>query len=93
MGLYLEERTRKRAWGDVEEHVKKLYSRAMVVPDDNVVEVDADKVPLGGIVEVKSGEITPVDGVVVERSSAKKLEGNFAKTYSGPSCTTLYYSQ
>jgi len=66
LGLYLEERIRRRAWRDVEEYVKRLYSRARIVSNDNVVEADADRVPLGAIVEVKAGEVIPVDGVVVE---------------------------
>ncbi|MEL9941070.1 MAG: heavy metal translocating P-type ATPase, partial [Ignisphaera sp.] len=66
LGLYLEERVRRRAWRDVEEHVKRLYSKARIVSNENVVEVNADRVPLGAIVEIRAGEIVPVDGVVVE---------------------------
>ncbi|MEM0341723.1 heavy metal translocating P-type ATPase [Desulfurococcus sp.] len=66
LGLYLEERIRKRAWRSVEEHVKKLYGKAKLISNEGVIEVDADSVPLGALVEVKAGEIIPVDGVVVE---------------------------
>jgi len=31
-----------------------------------LLKADADRVPLGAIVEVKAGEVIPVDGVVVE---------------------------
>jgi len=65
-GLYLEERIRRSAWSSVEDLVKRLYSKARVVVGDKVVEVDAEKVSLESVVEIRAGEIIPVDGVVVD---------------------------
>lgn len=66
-GLFLEERLRNRAFRQLEEIARKIYGRARVLKENNkVVEIDSFSIKPGEIVEVKAGEIIPVDGVVVE---------------------------
>ncbi len=66
LGRYLEERLRRRAFRSLEELAGTLYGRARVVENGEVREKSVSSVSPGEIVEVKAGEIVPVDGVVVE---------------------------
>lgn len=65
-GLFLEERLRTRVFKQIEDLMRKLHGRARVYRNNEYVEVDAHSVKSGEIVEVRSGEVIPVDGVVVE---------------------------
>jgi len=66
LGKYLEERLRRRALGSLEDLAKTFYGKARVVGDNGVWEKDISSILPGEIVEVKAGEIIPVDGVVIE---------------------------
>lgn len=66
LGLYLEERLRRRALSSLEELAKTLVSSVRVVEKDRVVVKSADSVAPGEVIEVRSGEVVPLDGVVVE---------------------------
>ncbi len=66
LGMYLEERTRRRAFRSLEELAKTLYGRARVIEGEAVVEKAVSSIQPGEVVEVKAGEIIPVDGVVIE---------------------------
>lgn len=66
LGKYLEERLRRRAFKSLEDLAKTLYGKAKVVEDGRVQEKDVSNIIPGEVVEVKAGEIIPVDGVVTE---------------------------
>ncbi|MEM2854909.1 MAG: heavy metal translocating P-type ATPase [Desulfurococcaceae archaeon] len=66
LGKYLEERLRRRALGSLEDLAKTFYGKARVVGDNGVWEKDISSILPGEVVEVKAGEIIPVDGVVIE---------------------------
>jgi len=69
-GKYLELRAR----GSTSEAIAKLMrlqpAKALVVRDENEVEVPAEEVAEGDVVVVSAGERMPVDGVVVQGQSA-----------------------
>lgn len=65
-GIYLEERLRGRAAKHIEDLAKLMYGKARVIKDNGTIEVDISSLKQGDVVEVKSGEIIPVDGIVVE---------------------------
>ena len=48
--------------------IKSNYAR--VIRDDNSIEVDPSDVLINEIIEVKPGEIIPIDGVIIEGSSS-----------------------
>ena len=66
LGKYLEERLRKRAFKSLEELAESLRGSVRVITDKSVIEKPVSEVEVGEIIEVKAGEIIPVDGVVVE---------------------------
>ena len=66
LGKYLEERLRRRAFKSLEDLASLLRGNARVVVGDSVVEKPVSQLMPGEIVEVRAGEIIPVDGVVVE---------------------------
>ncbi len=66
LGRYLEERLRRRAFRSLEDLARTLYGRARVVEGGTVREKSVPSIEPGEVVEVKAGEIVPVDGVVVE---------------------------
>ncbi|MGB9827745.1 MAG: cation transporter [Thermosphaera sp.] len=68
LGKYLEERLRRRAFKSLEDLASLLRGNAKVVVGDSVVEKPVSQLMPGEIVEVRAGEIIPVDGVVVEGS-------------------------
>lgn len=68
LGKYIEERLRKRASKALEELLTSLRSRARVVSDGGIVEKPVSEIKPGDVVEVRAGEVVPVDGVVVEGS-------------------------
>lgn len=66
LGKYLEERLRKRAFKSLEKLAASLRSSVRVVSDKSVTEKPVAEVKMGEIVEVRAGEVIPVDGIVVE---------------------------
>lgn len=67
LGKYLEERLRRRSFKALEDLATSIKRSAKVlVETDVVVEKPISDIRPGDIVEVKAGEIIPVDGVVVE---------------------------
>ncbi len=66
LGKYLEERLRRRAFRSLEDLAKTLYGKAKVVEEGGVRERSVSSILPGEIVEIKAGEIIPVDGVVIE---------------------------
>ncbi len=65
-GKYLEERLKLKALRSVKELAELQRGLARVVRDGSVLEVDVSEIRVGDIVEVKAGELIPVDGVIVE---------------------------
>jgi Cu2+-exporting ATPase/Cu+-exporting ATPase len=65
-GKYLEERLKARALQSIRELAELQRGRARVVRDGSLFEVDSSEVKVGDTVEVRAGELIPVDGVVVE---------------------------
>ncbi len=65
-GRYLEERLRKRSFKSLEDLAKTLYGKARVIENGTVREKSVPSIVSGEVVEVKAGEIVPVDGVVVD---------------------------
>jgi len=65
-GKYLEERLRKKAFKSLESLITSLRGKVRVVVGDTIVEKLVTEVRAGDVIEVKAGEIIPVDGVVVE---------------------------
>jgi len=68
LGKYLEERLRRRAFKSLEELASLLKGSARVVVENSVAEKPVSQLVPGEVVEVRAGEIIPVDGVVVEGS-------------------------
>ncbi len=66
LGKYLEERLRRRAFRSLEDLAKTLYGKARVVKEDVVQERSVSSILPGEVVEVKAGEIIPVDGVIID---------------------------
>ncbi|MEM2452321.1 MAG: heavy metal translocating P-type ATPase [Candidatus Methanomethylicia archaeon] len=66
LGIYLEERLRGRAAKHIEDLARLMYGKARILKDNRIIEVDISNLKPGDIVEVKTGEIIPVDGIVVE---------------------------
>ncbi|MEM4224781.1 MAG: heavy metal translocating P-type ATPase [Desulfurococcaceae archaeon] len=69
MGKYLEERLKQKAFKYLEELEKASEGKARVFRGDSVAEVDVSQVHVNDIVEARSGDRIPVDGVVVEGSA------------------------
>ena len=65
-GRYIEERMRKRALNYLYSLAASQEGRVRVLRDGRVVEVEAEEVKPGEVVEVRAGERILVDGVVVE---------------------------
>jgi len=65
-GKFLEERLKARALRSIRELAELQRKRARIVRDGSALEVDSSEVRVGDIVEVRAGELIPVDGVVVE---------------------------
>ncbi|MCX8186690.1 MAG: cation-translocating P-type ATPase [Sulfolobales archaeon] len=65
-GRYLEERLRYRALKHLKELEKVTYGKARLVIGGDVKEVDVNEVSVNDVVEVKSGDRVPVDGVVID---------------------------
>lgn len=67
-GKYIEERLRKQTSRTLEELLASLRNRVRVVTGEGLVEKPVSEVKPGEVVEVRAGEVIPVDGVVVEGS-------------------------
>lgn len=65
-GKYLEEQLKSKALRSIRELAELQKGLARVVKNSSVVEVDVTKIKVGDIVEVRAGELIPVDGIVVE---------------------------
>ncbi len=66
LGKYLEERLRKKSLKSLEDLTKTLYGKARVIENGVVKEKNVADITVGEVVEVKAGEIVPVDGVVTD---------------------------
>ncbi|MEM2024895.1 MAG: heavy metal translocating P-type ATPase [Desulfurococcaceae archaeon] len=66
IGRYLEERLKRRAFKSLEDLANSIYGKARVVTENQLIERPVSEVVPGEVVEVKSGEFIPVDGIVVE---------------------------
>lgn len=66
LGKYLEEKLKQKALKHLEELEKASRGKARIVKNSDVVEVNAEQVNIGDIVEVKTGDMIPVDGIVIE---------------------------
>lgn len=66
LGMFMEEKLRKRDIEYLEELARRRLGRARVVRGNVILEVDAFKVKPDDIVEVKAGETVAIDGVVIE---------------------------
>lgn len=66
LGRYMEERLRRRALKSIKEYSSILKKKARVVHGNTVLEKYANDIQPGEVVEVRAGEVIPVDGVVVE---------------------------
>ncbi|MEM4675557.1 MAG: heavy metal translocating P-type ATPase [Nitrososphaerota archaeon] len=69
MGKYLEERLKQKVFKHLEELEKASEGKVRVFRGDSVVEVDLPQVSVNDIVEARTGDRVPVDGVVVEGSA------------------------
>ena len=71
VGKYLETRSKSKTGGAIEALIDLAPKTATVVGDDGAEStVNADDIQLGQVIRVKPGESVPVDGVVLEGSSA-----------------------
>ena len=70
LGKYLEARAKGRTTDSIKKLMNLAPSTATVVRDGEEVEVPVDEVALGDIVVVRPGQSVPVDGQVIEGSSA-----------------------
>ncbi|MFN3268383.1 MAG: heavy metal translocating P-type ATPase, partial [Zestosphaera sp.] len=66
LGKYLEERLRKRSFKSLEDLAKTLYGKARIIENGTTKEKNITNITPGEVVEVRAGEIVPVDGVVVD---------------------------
>ena len=66
LGKYLEERLRKRALGALEVLDTSLKGSVRAVVGESVIEKPLTEVKPGEVVEVRAGDVIPVDGIVVE---------------------------
>ena len=71
VGKYLETRSKSKTGGAIEELIDLAPKTATVVADDGTeATVDVDSILPGQVLRVRPGESIPVDGVVLEGSSA-----------------------
>jgi Cu+-exporting ATPase len=70
MGRWLEARAKKRTAGAIKALMGLQARTARVLRDGGEVEVPVEQVAVGDLVRVRPGEKVPVDGVIVEGSSA-----------------------
>ena len=71
VGKYLETRSKSKTGGAIEALIDLAPKTATVVADDgSETTVNADDIQLGQVVRVRPGESVPVDGVVLEGTSA-----------------------
>ena len=88
VGKYLETRSKSKTGGAIEKLIDLAPKTATVVAEDGTEStVDADSIQLGQAVRVKPGESVPVDGVVLEGSSAideSALTGESIPVEKGP---------
>ena len=66
LGLYLEERLRRRALAYLSELEESFYGNVRVVKNSSIQEISIQEIRVGDVVEVKAGDSVPVDGVVVD---------------------------
>ncbi len=71
VGKYLETRSKSKTGGALEKLIDLAPKRATIVAEDgSESEVAVETIPLGATVLVRPGESIPVDGIVLEGSSA-----------------------
>ena len=71
VGKYLETRSKSKTGGAIEALIDLAPKTATVVAEDGSAQtVNADDIQLGQVVRVRPGESVPVDGVVLEGTSA-----------------------
>lgn len=70
LGKYLESRSKAKTSDAITKLVDLAPKTAVVIRDGNEIEIPSEDVAVGDIVIVKPGQTIPIDGVVVEGSSA-----------------------
>lgn len=70
LGRFLEARAKGRASSAIKKLMQLEAKTARVIRNGKEVEIDIDEVNAGGIIIVKPGEKVPVDGIIIEGSSA-----------------------
>jgi len=70
LGKYLESKSKMRTGEAIEKLINLQAKTALVLRDNEEIEIPIDQVQIGDIVIVKPGAKIPVDGVITEGSSA-----------------------
>ncbi len=91
VGKYLETRSKSKTGGAIEKLMDLAPKRATIIESDGTErEIEAGEIQLGQTVLVRPGEAVPVDGVVLEGSSAvdeSALTGESIPVEKGPGDT------
>ena len=66
LGRYLEERIRRRSFKSLEKTLLSIKSKAHVLENNVVIEKSISEIKPGDVLEIKAGEMIPVDGVIIE---------------------------
>lgn len=69
LGKFLEEKSKKKTSEAIKKLSKLRPKFAHLIRDDQIIDVNIDDLTLNDIILVKSGEIIPSDGVVIDGSS------------------------
>ncbi|MDF9867250.1 Cu+-exporting ATPase [Bacilli bacterium PM5-3] len=70
LGKYLEARSKQKTSESIKKLMNLAPKKALIVKDNQEMEVDIDDVEIDDIVIVKPGSKIPVDGIIIEGSSA-----------------------
>jgi Cu+-exporting ATPase len=70
MGKYLEEVSKQKTMGALEKLMDLTPKQALLITQSGEQEVDVSTLQVGDIVRIKPGGIIPVDGVIVQGSTA-----------------------
>ena len=92
IGEYLQDRAVDRSKKSIQSLLKIKPDSANLETEKGMIQVDPDTVSVGEIIVVKPGERVPLDGTVVDGSSAvdvSALTGEFLPADAGPGDTVL----
>ena len=70
IGKYLESLSKKKTTKAVEDMVNLSPKKALLLKDEEEIEVDASSLKIGDIVIVKKGDQVPIDGIIIEGSAS-----------------------